>query len=142
MWDAERMAQGFSSSGRARNVPSLEGRAQGVPWCIPAPSPASRHSWTESPAVGRQICRNKEAIATGMESKARRLPRKRRGREIRFVPLPLGGRAGEGSGEGSAAAGTGARWGGQQGQVAAGWEEGPQTRRRGHKILFVRMLLK
>lgn len=80
---------------------SPQGGAQGVPCRIPAPLPASRRSWMEGPAVGRQGWRNKEAIATGTLSDGEQspaAPRKRRGREIRFVPLA--GSAGEGTGKG------------------------------------------
>lgn len=70
-----------------------------------------------------------------MESKAR---------EIRFVPLgaALGKAPGRDPGGRD---GTGARWGGGEGQGGTGGRglgRRTVTRSRGHKILFVRMLLK
>lgn len=60
------------------------------PGCLPAPLPASWHSWMEKPAVGKQGCRNKGAIAVQTLSNRKQSPAaltERQGREIRFTPL-------------------------------------------------------
>lgn len=87
MWDAE---TSIHAEPQVSPLWSPQGGAQGVPCCIPAPSPASRHSWMESPAAGGRAGGTKRPLRRGLLSDGEQspaAPRKRRGREIRFVPL-------------------------------------------------------
>lgn len=87
----------------------------------------------KKPAVGRQGCRNKGAIAVWTLSNREQSPAalsKRRGREIRFAPLHWQRRRREP--EGSTLGWQGGTGGRRLGRRTI-------TRHRGHKIFFVRI---